>query len=246
MESGKELEENHMKGNQHWHDPVAESYVATILHKVPGYHLLHELTVDVLETEIKRASSRILTVGAGGGEEIINMLQRKKDWLITGVDPSASMLDMAKQRVSQLQMEARVTWYETTLNKVSAEAVYDAAVSLLVIHFVENRLPFLQEIAQRLQPGAPLVLAFIQGEMKSSAFQQELQMLSLFMKRQGLEKEVFSSFKDRLGRATYPVPEKEMRGHLIEAGFRDIRPYFQAGMIKGLVCKRGCREADER
>ncbi len=246
MESGKELEENHMKGNEHWHDPVAESYAATISHKVPGYHLLHELTVDVLETEIKGAASRILTVGAGGGEKIINMLQRKEDWLITGVDPSASMLDMAKQRVSKLHMETRVTWYETALNKVSAEAVYDAAVSLLVIHFVENRLPFLQEIAQRLQPGAPFVLAFIQGEMNSSAFQQELHMLSLFMKRQGLGKEVFSSFHDRLGRATYPVPEEEMRGHLIEAGFRDIRPYFQAGMIKGLVCKRGRRKADER
>ncbi|MFK4461194.1 class I SAM-dependent methyltransferase [Bacillus safensis] len=145
-----------MKGNQHWHDPVAESYAATISHKVPGYHLLHELSVDVLETEIKGAASRILTVGAGGGEEIINMLQRKEDWLITGVDPSASMLDMAKQRVSKLHMETRVTWYETALNKVSAEAVYDAAVSLLVIHFVENRLPFLQEIAQRLQPGGPV------------------------------------------------------------------------------------------
>lgn len=246
MESGKELEENYMKGIQHWHDPVAESYAATISHKVPGYHLLHELTVDVLETEIKGAASRILTVGAGGGEEIINMLQRKEEWLITGVDPSASMLNMAKQRVSQLHMEARVTWYETALNEVSAEAVYDAAVSLLVIHFVEDRLPFLQEIAQRLQPGAPLVLAFIQGDMTSRVFQQELYMLSLFMKRQGLDKEVFSSFKDRLGHGTHPVPEEEMRGHLIEAGFRDIRPYFQAGMIKGLVCKRCCREADEK
>lgn len=235
-----------MSVNQHWHDPVAESYAATIAHKVPGYHLLHELTVDRVEIELMGAASRMLTVGAGGGEEIINMLQRKEDWLITGVDPSASMLDMAKQRVSQLHMQARVTWYETALNKVSAEAVYDAAVSLLVIHFVENRLPFLQEIARRLQPGAPFVLAFIQGEMNSSAFQQELHMLSLFMKRQGLGKEVFSSFNDRLGRATYPVPEEEMRGHLMEAGFRDIRPYFQAGMIKGLVCKRGRREADER
>lgn len=246
MESGKELEENHMKGNQHWHDPVAESYRATISHKVPGYHLLHELTVDVLETEVKKADSHILTIGAGGGEEIVNMLQRKADWFITGVDPSTSMLDMAKRRVSQLRMEARVTWYETSLNKVSSETVYDAAVSLLVIHFVENRLPFLQEIAHRLRPGAPLVLAFIQGDMTSRVFQQELHMLSLFMQRQGLEKEVFSSFKDRLGHATHPVPEEEMRGHLIEAGFTDIRPYFQAGMIKGLVCKRGCREADDR
>lgn len=156
MESGKELEENHMKGNQHWHDPVAESYAATISHKVPGYHLLHELSVDVLETEIKGAASRILTVGAGGGEEIINMLQRKEDWLITGVDPSASMLNMAKQRVSQLHMEARVTWYETALNKVSAEAVYDAAVSLLVIHFVENRLPFYRRLPEGFNQGPRL------------------------------------------------------------------------------------------
>ncbi|MFJ6206107.1 class I SAM-dependent methyltransferase [Bacillus pumilus] len=235
-----------MKGNQHWHDPVAESYAATIAHKVPGYQLLHELTIDVLETEVKGAASRILTVGAGGGEEIINMLQRKEDWLITGIDPSPSMLDMAKQRVGQLQMEARVTWYETVLDKVSAEPVYDAAMSLLVIHFIEKRQPFLEEIARRLQPDAPLVLAFIQGEMKSHTFQQELFMLSLFMQRQGLEKEVFTSFKNRLGHATHPVPEEEIREHLIKAGFEDIRPYFQAGMIKGLVCKRGRREADEK
>lgn len=235
-----------MKENQHWHDPVAESYAATIAYKVPGYQLLHELTIDVLETELKGAASRILIVGAGGGEEIINMLQRKEDWLITGVDPSPSMLDMAKRRVAQLQMETRVTWHETALDNVSAEPVYDAAVSLLVIHFVENRLPYLKEIARRLQPDAPLVLAFIQGEMKSHTFQQELHMLSLFMQRKGLEKEVFTSFENRLGHGTHPVPEDEIRKQLIEAGFEDIRPYFQAGMIKGLVCKRGRREADEK
>ncbi|MED1527376.1 class I SAM-dependent methyltransferase [Bacillus sp. FSL W8-0920] len=235
-----------MKGNQHWHDPVAESYAATIAYKVPGYQLLHELTIDVLETELKGAAPRILTVGAGGGEEIINMLQRKEGWLITGVDPSPSMLDMAKQRVAQLEMEARVTWHEASLDKVSAEPVYDAAVSLLVIHFIEKRQLFLEEISRRLQPDAPFMLAFIQGEMKSQAFQQELHMLSLFMQRQGLEKEVFTSFKDRLGSATHPVPEEEIKDHLIKAGFEDIRPYFQAGMIKGLVCKRGRREADEK
>ncbi|QLI76342.1 class I SAM-dependent methyltransferase [Bacillus pumilus] len=235
-----------MKGNQHWHDPVAESYAATIAHKVPGYQLLHEMTIDVLETELKGAASCILTVGAGGGEEIINMLQRKEDWLITGVDPSPSMLDMAKQRVAQLEMEARVTWHEASLDKVSAETVYDAAVSLLVIHFIEKRQPFLEGVARRLQPGAPFVLAFIQGELKSQVFQQELHMLSLFMQRQGLEKEVFTSFKNRLGSATHPVPDEEIKEHLIKAGFEDIRPYFQAGMIKGLVCKRGRREADEK
>ncbi|MEH7734566.1 class I SAM-dependent methyltransferase [Bacillus pumilus] len=235
-----------MKGNQRWHDPVAESYAATIAHKVPGYQLLHELTIDVLETELKGAAPRILTVGAGGGEEIINMLQRKENWLITGVDPSPSMLDMAKQRVAQLEMEARVTWHEASLDKVSDEPVYDAAVSLLVIHFIEKRQLFLEEIARRLQPDAPFMLAFIQGEMKSQAFQQELHMLSLFMQRQGLENEVFTSFKNKLGSATHPVPEEEIKDHLIKAGFEDIRPYFQAGMIKGLVCKRGRREADEK
>ncbi|PCK18785.1 SAM-dependent methyltransferase [Bacillus pumilus] len=235
-----------MNVNQYWHDPVAESYAATIAHKVPGYHLLHELTVDVLETEVKGAASRILTVGAGGGEEIIHMLQRKEDWHVTGVDPSQPMLDRAKSRVAELHMQERVTWHETALDKVSAETVYDAAVSLLVLHFVKDRLPFLQEIARRLQPGAPFVMASIQGDMESHAFQEELHMLSLFMQRQGLEKEVFTSFKERLGDTTHPVPEKEIRGHLIEAGFEDIRPYFQAGMIKGLVCRRGRRKADER
>ncbi|WP_144556257.1 class I SAM-dependent methyltransferase [Bacillus pumilus] len=235
-----------MKENQQWHDPVAESYAATIAHKVPGYQLLHELTIDVLVTELKGEAPYILTVGAGGGEEIINMLQRKEDWLITGVDPSPSMLDMAKRRVAKLEMETRVTWHEATLDKVSAEPVYDAAVSLLVIHFIEKRQLFLEEVAHRLQPDAPFMLAFIQGEMKSHAFQQELHMLSLFMQRQGLEKEVFTSFKNRLGSATHPVPEEEIKEQLIKAGFKDIRPYFQAGMIKGLVCKRSRREADEK
>ncbi len=235
-----------MKENQQWHDPVAESYAATIAHKVPGYQLLHELTIDVLETELKGEAPHILTVGAGGGEEIINMLQRKEDWLITGVDPSPSMLDMAKQRVAKLEMETRVTWHEASLDKVSAEPVYDAAVSLLVIHFIEKRQLFLEEVAHRLQPDAPFMLAFIQGEMKSHAFQQELHMLSLFMQRQGLKKEVFTSFKNRLGSATHPVPEEVIKEQLIKAGFKDIRPYFQAGMIKGLVCKRSRREADEK
>lgn len=232
-----------MSVNQHWHDPVAESYAATIAHKVPGYHLLHELTVDRVEIELMGAASRMLTVGAGGGEEIINMLQRNKDWHITGVDPSPTMLEMAKRRVAQLHMQDRVTWYEMALDKVPVEKSYDAAVSLLVIHFVKDQLTFLQEIARRLQPGAPLVLAFIQGDPETPTFQQELHMLSLFMKRQGLGKEVFTSFRERLGVTTYPVSEEKMTAQLTEAGFQDIRPYFQAGMIKGIVCKRGNRKA---
>lgn len=235
-----------MSVNQHWHDPVAESYTATIAHKVPGYHLLHELTVDRVEIELMGAASRILTVGAGGGEEIINMLQRNKDWHLTGVDPSQAMLDMAKRRVAQLHMQGRVTWYEIALDNVPVEKLYDAAVSLLVIHFVKDQMTFLKEIARRLEPGAPLMMAFIQGDPESPAFRQELHMLSLFMKRQGLGKDVFTSFQERLGVTTHPVSEEEMTGQLTEAGFQDIRPYFQAGMIKGLVCKRGRRKADER
>ncbi|MGV2541690.1 class I SAM-dependent methyltransferase, partial [Bacillus pumilus] len=110
-----------MKGNQHWHDPVAESYAATIAHNVPGYQLLHELTIDGLEAEVKGAASRSLTVGAGGGEKSINMLQRKEDGLIKGIETSPSMLDMSTQRVGQLQMETRVIWHETGLDRVSAE-----------------------------------------------------------------------------------------------------------------------------
>lgn len=236
-----------MSLNQHWHDPVADSYVATIAHKVPGYHLLHELTVDLLEAELKRPAPRILTVGAGGGEEIMNLLHRTKDWHVTGVDPSKPMLDMAKHRVAQLHMQERVAWHELTLEKVKDEAVYDAAVSLLVFHFVQERerVPFLQEIARRIKPGAPFVMASILGDMDSKAFQQELHMLSLFMERKGLGNEVFTSFKERLGDTTHLVSEEDVRGHLTQVGFENIRPYFQAGMIKGFICERGGREAEE-
>uniref|UniRef100_UPI002896F5E2 methyltransferase domain-containing protein n=1 Tax=Mammaliicoccus sciuri TaxID=1296 RepID=UPI002896F5E2 len=90
-----------------------------------------------------------------------------------------------------LHMQGRVTWYETALDNVPVKKLYDAAVSLLVIHFVKDHMTFLEEIARRLEPGAPLMMAFIQGAPETPAFRQELHMLSLFLKRQGLGKDVF-------------------------------------------------------
>ncbi|MGE6630568.1 class I SAM-dependent methyltransferase [Bacillus sp. NPDC077027] len=231
--------------NKNWNDLVAESYIATIEHKVPGYQLLHELTVDVLTATLPAEQHQnILVVGAGGGEEMVHVMERNKHWSMTGVDPSKPMLDMAKRRVDSLQMSQQVTWMETTIDQVQEEPVYDAAISLLVFHFVKDKQQFLQEIGRRLKPGAPLVIAAIQGGIETKVFEQELKALSVFMRRQGLAETVFSSFQDRLGESTIPIQTGELLNGLKQAGFERVNPFFKALMIEGFVCYRSHQEVN--
>ena len=124
-----------------------------------GYDLLFVLAHAFLRT-LPQPELHLLVVGAGGGAEVERFLPNNPAWRITGVDPSAGMLAQAQAKADALGVSDRVTLVLGTVDDLPKEAHFDAATCIFVLHFLSDvkKLALLRGVAERLNPGAPLVI----------------------------------------------------------------------------------------
>lgn len=129
-----------------------------------GYDACHELSACMLAAALGAGSAAsILVVGAGGGaQEIITAGRLEPNWRFTAVDPSQPMLDLAVQRLGAAGFAKRTEVQLGYVDDLPADATFDAATLIGVLHHLpgaEAKARILRSIAQRLKPGAPLILA---------------------------------------------------------------------------------------
>ncbi|OCB59848.1 methyltransferase [Mycobacterium vulneris] len=126
--------------------------------RVPGYDALHQMA-SVLLGENAPNAARVLVVGAGGGKESAMLAEAHPEWTIDGVDPSGEMLALARRTVGE-NLD-RVHLIEGVIDDISPDTLYDGAISILTMHFLDHneRLRTMTEIHRRLRPGAPVVVA---------------------------------------------------------------------------------------
>ena len=74
---------------------MVANYADETPRRVPGLADLHRMTMLLLSERAQQAA-HILVVGAGGGMELKAMAEAQREWQFTGVDPSAAMLDLAR------------------------------------------------------------------------------------------------------------------------------------------------------
>ena len=124
---------------------------------VPGFAGLLRMS-ELLLSERAPSSAEILVLGAGGGLELKAFSEARPQWRFVGVDPSAAMLELARETLGPLVSRVRLQqgYIEDT-----PPGLFDGGACLLTLHFLEQqeRLRTLQELRARLKPGAPLVVA---------------------------------------------------------------------------------------
>ena len=137
-------------------DTVA-SYAVDTPRKVPGLADLHRMAALLLG-EGARSAAHVLVLGAGGGLELVALATARPDWRFTGVDPSAAMLDLAREAVAPFAQRVQLV---TGLIDQAPGGPFDGATCLLTLHFLDRdeRLRTLREMRRRLRPGARLVVA---------------------------------------------------------------------------------------
>ena len=198
---------------------------------VPGHRDLLRMA-GVLIAEAAPADGRILVLGAGGGLEMRAFATAQPGWRLTGVDPSAAMLDVARQTLGDLVGRAELI--DGTV-AAAPEGRFDGASCILTMPFIaaEDRLPTLRALHKCLRPGARLVMAH-------HSFPRSPQDDALWMGR-------FSAFAalsgvaldtarrdEMLARLTILSPEAE-EDLLARAGFRDIALFYAALAFRGWV-----------
>ncbi|HEX2909778.1 MAG TPA: class I SAM-dependent methyltransferase [Chloroflexia bacterium] len=212
-------------------------YDNTVSKFVPGYEAIFQMALAYLRT-IVAASGEVLIVGAGSGKELLTFGQAMPGWLLTGVDPSAHMLAIAREKLVQHNLTERVNLQQGVVEDLGVSRKFQAATCILVMHFLPDngeKLSLLSAIASRLNPGSPLILVDIYG---GPEFVKEFGPAWIKHGHQmGLPLEQMQQLEKSHG-TFYPIDEARTLALLEQAGFEQIRRFYSALVYGGWIAQR--------
>jgi tRNA (cmo5U34)-methyltransferase len=208
-------------------------YAENTIRRVPGYADLQRMTM-VLLAERAPNDGAILVLGAGGGSELRLFADSMPDWRLVGVDPSASMLRLAKDTLGE--HGERVQLHQGYISDVPA-GPFDGAACLLTLHFLERpeRLRTLQGLRSRLKQGAPLVVAHHSYPRDEVARDLWLSRFVAYGISMGVDPSAAGATKTALAAKLPALPPEEDEALLREAGFSDVALFYAALTFRGWV-----------
>jgi tRNA (cmo5U34)-methyltransferase len=184
--------------------------------------------------------SKILCVGVGTGAEILSLSQTFPDWTFVGLDPSAGMLDMCRERVLNAGVADRCEFIHGYFDDLPGELVFDATLSVLVAHFVarDQRASFFHRMANHLRTGGYLVNVEISFDLDSVEFPSILSGWEEVQKLMGATPESLAMLPKQLREVLTVIPPAETEALIRESGIACPVRFFQALMIHGWYGKR--------
>ena len=206
----------------------AQGYDDRIEQMIPGYHVMQRLSEVFLGTELPETAS-VLMVGAGTGAEVVECGTKHPGWSITAVDPSAEMVKLGRAKTDAAGLSGRVHWIAEPLGKVPTEPSFDGATLLLVLHFLASpeKQKLLDKIAERLKPGAPLVVSTFVGDPTNTRTKKIYELSKAHALANGLDR---AEVEDKLNlnrKDIFLVPEEQIKTLLRDSGFIDIQRIVQ-------------------
>lgn len=199
---------------------------------IPNYNYF----LDQLPRLLRETSHKdLLVVGCGTGNEIERFTQAPEHWQITGIDPSPHMIQQAREKFKNF---TNVTLIEGLLTDLDAGRKFSAATLLLVLHFFPDneKLKLLKSIAERLVPGAPLVVLDFTGD--ENQISKNLEVYRLLLPARLTEEQVSNRMK-RIRTELYHISENDLAELFVEAGFETPLRFFQTSVYMGWMAKRG-------
>ncbi|SPL69941.1 class I SAM-dependent methyltransferase [Acinetobacter stercoris] len=212
---------------------VVDSYDDHIRKLIPGYDLVH-MQVQAILTSYLNQHARILVVGCGTGYELQYLAECFPEWTFTAIDPSVTMLEKAKAHLSRSAQFKNIQFIlgDTSILK-TLETTFDAALSILVAHFVpvEAKLNFFKDIYDQLNDSG-ICLSFDLMKIES---RYELDILQNLAEQTGLNSSQSQNMVDRLMQDFYLIPADEMKKIYSDAGFARIKSFAQVLNYYGFI-----------
>ena len=200
--------------------------------KVPGYADLHRMAMLLLAERAPQHSD-ILVYGAGGGLELKAFAEAQPGWRLVGVDPSAEMLDLARETLGPLQR--RVDLRQGYID-AAPPGPFDGAACLLTLHFLQRdeRLAVLRDIRRRMKPDARLAIVH-HSYPEGSEPMNWLARSALFADR-GVQDVAGASRSAQMMSKQLPILSAVEEEALLEhAGFSEMALFYAAFSFRGWV-----------
>lgn len=210
-----------------------DGYAQRPVRQVPGFAGMQRMAGLLLAEQVP-SDGRVLVLGAGGGLEMRVFAEMQPGWQLTGVDPSAAMLDLARETLGPLT--AHATLIEGTIDD-APDGPFDGATCLLTLHFLdpEQRRHTLGELGRRLRRGAPLVVAHHSAPTAPAARLQWLERSVAFGNATpastGSARDSALMMAERLPLLSPEEDEALLR----EAGFADVALFYAGFSFRGWV-----------
>lgn len=201
---------------------------------IPGFATLHRMIAQLL-AECVGDAGRVLVLGAGGGMELDSFTTAQPGWRFVGVDPSAAMLDQARQRLGE--RVSQVEFREGYIADAPA-GPFDAATCLLTLHLLPDdgtKLEALRAIHARLAPGAPFVVVDNCIDVNAPDVERQMRRYAGYAVESGMDAAQMEKWKDVAKNVLGMVAPAREEALLAEAGFRGIELFYAGLTWRGWI-----------
>ena len=214
-----------------FNDEMAEKYDQRNQNLAPiadGLHFLSSLVLNKLPQD-----SKVLSVGAGTGAEILFLAKAFPSWTFVAVDPSRSMLDVCQKRLEKAGISHRVELVVGETKALPSDSVFDCALSFLVGHFIPEKLrfDFYNHMVERLKSGGILLNAEISYDLDSPEFSFMLDNWKMVQSLMGATPESLVTIPKTLKEILHILPPKNVEDLLKKSGINQPVQFYQAFMI---------------
>lgn len=220
----------------HFHDPaMVARYHEGPPKFVPGYADMQRMA-QVLLAERTPPTARVLVLGAGGGMELKVFADARPGWTFDGVDPSAAMLDLARQLLAPHAQRVRL---HQGYVDAAPDGPFDAAACLLTMHFMPalERRHALQAIHARLRPGSPFVVMHMSVATEADARARWMARDEAFAVAGGVPADLARQRREGISVGLSVLAPEQDEALLQEAGFTGVEVFYVAGVFRGWVCR---------
>jgi tRNA (cmo5U34)-methyltransferase len=215
-------------------------YDLVVQQLIPGYASLARLAVALLAASPRasRAGAAVLVAGCGTGSELVEARAQRPDWQVTALDPSATMLSTAQERLGAEGASA-IRWQQARVEDLEAEGCFAGALSVLVLQSLPDdgtKLRFLTALARSLEPAGQLVLVDLMAPERSAIEQQVQEAWLGFQQASGLVSR--DTHLSSLTQGLHPIGNARLNALVNAAGFSDPARIFQALGYEGFLLQR--------
>ncbi|CUS38734.1 class I SAM-dependent methyltransferase [Candidatus Nitrospira nitrificans] len=218
---------------------ASETYDQRIKPIAPSIDNLHFLIRLILKD--LPSDAHILCVGVGTGTEILELAHTFPSWRFTGIDPSASMLDVCRKRLQQSGLLTRCELRHGYLSDLPMIEQFDAILCLLVAHFIKDsqeRQALFNGMAARLKVAGYVIHAEISYDLSGDEFPDIGEKWKALHRAAGASEERVANILKTLQEDVAVLPPASTEHLFRSSGLPMPIPFFQSLLIRAWYAQK--------